>query len=283
MIYSDNLIRKQLARTLKKINTMNANDFIIKELYAPSVYLLKSPGKLLRPALVFIGAKIIGEEKQDYTNLASAIELIHVSSLIQDDIIDNSSTRRGIAAVHVKYGSDIAMLTIDALISKAVSFAAAYGKEVMESLSRAALEMCAGELIDAKLASKSTSIKQYLTAAELKSASLIGTSLSIAAIHKKSPLVQRLYRIGLFAGLAFQIRDDVLDFLEGEPDLKGASVIDIIKHDGKRSRPAIKQAVKINNEYIDKALALADTLPKNSGQMLLIKHLKEIRLNQQSF
>ncbi|MGC8675901.1 MAG: polyprenyl synthetase family protein [Candidatus Micrarchaeia archaeon] len=274
-------IKPYMERTIKKLAQMKVSDFVTKDLYAPSVHLLKNPGKLLRPAFVFVGSEIVGSRGSDYSDLAAAVELIHVSSLIQDDIIDKSSARRGTTAVHVKYGVNAAMLAIDALVSKAISLAAPYGNEVIRSLSNAALEMCAGELMDSEQNSKCSKLQQYLRMARLKSASLIGVSLSIVATHKKSAIEKTLYNIGVYAGLAFQIRDDVIDFLEGGASDSGSNIIDVLGTKG-GIKHAVSRAVSLNNSYLDRSARLLKTLPKCQGTAMLANYMSLIRLNPNS-
>src|SRR5271157_195893 len=88
-----------LDRTLSRITSFTKTDFLIEELFRPSTHLLNGNGKLFRPALLFLGAHAIGEKGARFINLAAAIELLHVSSLIHDDILDSGIARRGTRTV----------------------------------------------------------------------------------------------------------------------------------------------------------------------------------------
>src|SRR5271154_1219981 len=113
-------VKQALALTTRRLGSFRNSDFLTADLFAPSTYLLRMGGKMLRPSLLFLGAKAINERCSDYVDLAAAIELLHVSSLIHDDIIDNGKLRRGIKAVNAKYGNEAALLAGNALISKAI-------------------------------------------------------------------------------------------------------------------------------------------------------------------
>jgi len=281
LLLSDADMESKLQRMLSRIKSFKESEFINKFLFEPSMHLLKNPGKLLRPMLVFIGAEIVDDKSTDYTDLAASIELLHVSSLIHDDIIDKSEFRRGTQSVHSKYGEDAAILAGDALIAKAIQIATPYGREVLDSISGAAMKMCAGEMLDSLHANKPVTLQEYTKIAELKSASLIGTSLSIAGVYSGSKSAEQLYNIGLNAGIAFQIRDDVLDFLEGaEDEAKSAGIVRRAKHSLISTMDEVKKAVKLNNSYIENAMSLLADLQSSRGSELLAKSIEFIRLDK---
>ncbi len=274
-------LRERLDGLVSRINGLKEREFINRELFVTSTYLLKNPGKLLRPTLVFTGAEILNDENTDYTDLAAGIELLHVSSLIHDDIIDKSATRRGVKAVHVAFNPDAALLAGDALISKAILLVSKYGTEVIEKISSAAMEMCAGELLDSKLANKPVTLDQYITISQLKSASLIGTSLSIVGTYLHSPLEPNLDKIGRYLGVAFQIRDDVLDFLEGEnAEALGSIVINKRRKARINTRDEVKKAIKLNNKFVKIAEGEANNLPENEGKKLLLENIHSVLLDE---
>ncbi|MGC9037423.1 MAG: polyprenyl synthetase family protein [Candidatus Micrarchaeia archaeon] len=264
-----------LQQVVAKIQSLDKKEFASPKLYAASLHLLEKPGKLLRPALVFIGSMML-DLKEDFVDLAAAVELLHVSSLIHDDIIDNSCTRRGTEAVHVKYGTSQALLAGDALIANAIKLAAPYGNDVVSYLSSAAMAMCAGEALE--IESRPRTLRQYLQIAHLKTASLIGASLSVTAIYAKSRLAEKLNEIGAMAGIAFQIRDDVLDYLEGEHDASHSNIIDVIYSKTRSVSQAVDEAVKINNANLRKAILLSRSIPDFPSKGLLNSYLESIKL-----
>jgi octaprenyl-diphosphate synthase len=252
-------IKVYLNQTLSKITSFTTEDFLIEELFRPSTHLLNRNGKLLRPTLLFMAAQAIGEKGSDYINLAAAIELLHVASLIHDDILDNGITRRGSSSVNSEYGSGAALLAGNALISKAIHLSSEYGKDVMDEVSSTALQMSAGELLDyqSKENGKRISIEEYIEIARLKTAALTGTASNITAVYKKSRAKSALYRYGFNLGIAFQIRDDMLDFMEpGSKDTKfGANIVTLLKEKYKNGKEdALKKATELNHQYIKQAL-----------------------------
>jgi octaprenyl-diphosphate synthase len=256
-------VRQSLNKTLLKIRSFKNSDFIVDGLFRPSVHLLKSGGKLLRPSLLFLSAKAMGESCNGFVDLAAAIELLHVSSLIHDDIIDKGTYRRGVKTVNSLYGDSAALLAGNALISKAILLSSKYGKGVMDAVADTAMQMSAGELMDyhSQKGNKTISKEDYLNIAKFKTASLMGTSCNIVAIYKKSNLKSMLYNYGFNIGLAFQIRDDIMDYAESKKDYSknaksGANIVTLIKQkEDLSTKESLEIAIKLNQFYIKKALA----------------------------
>lgn len=277
-------IKEQTNKVVRRLKSFGMEDFVNKELAEPSIYLLKSPGKLLRPTLVFLGAQYSGAEIGNYVRLATAVELLHTSSLIHDDIVDKDLTRRGLSAVHVKYGTENAILAGDALISKAIQEASPYGEKVINSISRAAMIMCSGEVLDYMYQKdrRVPGLSKYLEVAELKSSALIGTSAKLAAIHRTDGSEHELYDFGINLGTAFQIRDDVIDFF-GIADKKSKdksnwrlnAIRSIIKDKKVSPKEAVEIAKELNHRYIERAVK--ELNGKEDG-MLLKKYASSVRL-----
>lgn len=252
-------IKSQVERTARRLKALAKRDFIEKELDEPSRYLLVAPGKLLRPTLVFLGADYSGaRDLGRYVGLASSIELLHVSSLIHDDIIDKDLRRRGKAAVHAKFGIENAILAGDALISKAIQEATPYGSAVVDSIAKAAMKMCAGEALDYKYQSSGSQpgVLGYLKIARLKSAELIGTSVAIPALHSSRKSASELYRFGVDIGTAFQIRDDIQDFEDAGGSRRLNAVRCIMKEKGCNKEKGIGYAAALNRDYVKRAVAM---------------------------
>jgi len=237
-------------------------DFISKELLLPSVHLLNGKGKMLRPTLVLLCAHMLGGTVQDFVDLAAAIELLHVSSLVHDDIIDRDTTRRELQTVNAKYGNDIAILAGDALIAKAISFASHYGSKIVDEIAGTAMEMCAGELSDysRQRQQQFPDIEGYIEIARLKTASIIGTACGIAAMYMGREEARALKDYGINAGLAFQIRDDIMDCSEKAPD-RFTNVIEVLKNSGEKN--ALEKAKELNREYVGKAVSSVKGIDKS--------------------
>ena len=260
MLYVPPSVSNGILLVEKKIRSLKSSDFVNAQLYKPSSHLLRRKGKYLRPALVLLSAHSIGADPKKYVNLAIAAELLHTSSLVHDDIIDKDSRRRGSPSVHSKYGIEAAILGGDALISKAIQFSSAYGKEVMDSMAKAALEMCAGEILDYSFQDRSSvpNVNDYLEIARLKSASLIGASCSAVPLHRKSRESAQLYRFGVNFGIAFQIRDDISDFKVARrpKDYKPNIVASLSEQSGIPAKEAAAEAELLLSMYIKKGLSV---------------------------
>lgn len=246
---------------------------------------------MLRPTLVFMGSDYCGiEDKNELIELAMSIELLHVSSLIYDDIIDRDVKRRGVKSVHIKYGNERAMLAGNALISKSVELSSNYGPTVLQRTAKAAMEMCAGEALDYSYQSTKTipNIEQYLVVSELKSASLIGAAASAASNYKGYKHSEALDKFGRLFGIGFQIRDDVFDFVESGTARNNASndmrtyrpnAVRSVMATSKSGRNAISTAIELNNKYINKALL--ELAP--SEKMVFSEYADIIRLDKREF
>lgn len=273
----------------KKLNSYGAGEFQAVELEAPALHLLKAPGKMLRPGLVFLGSAYVGiEDFEEYVDLAAALELLHVSSLIHDDIIDKDVVRRGLETVHLKYGIENAILAGDALISMAIQESSRYGSEVVSTIAESAMQMCAGEVIDHRYQRNSIipGLDGYLNVARLKSSGLIATATSIVALHKSDKRAKELYNFGFNLGTAFQIRDDILDFLNiesgaGRVERFGykLNVIKCLKEEGSlETEDALRKAGELNSRYIKKAIA---ELGKNKYSKLFEDYAMSMETNVQ--
>ena len=128
--------KTNLVKVITRLSSFDRGDFSDKRMLGPATHLLKSPGKLLRPAMVFLGAGMVGEEYEQFIDLAAGAEILHTASLVHDDIIDKDARRRGIAAVHSKYGNETAILAGDALIAKGVMLISKYGVDVTSAMAR---------------------------------------------------------------------------------------------------------------------------------------------------
>ncbi len=253
-------VKKGLQEVERKLSSFTSSDFVNKELFGPSVHLLRKRGKLVRPTLVLLGAYFLDENPAEYVDLALAAEMIHVSSLIHDDMIDRDGTRRGEATVHKKYGNEVALIAGDALISKAISIASRYGDNVMDAMSAASLEMCAGELLDYNFQQgrRMPSIDECINIDALKSAALIAACCNVVAVHKKRSDSRKMYLFGKDLGVAFQIRDDIIDYIAwSKGGRKGQIlpniVLSIETEKKMNEKSAILEAEKLNEKYIKSA------------------------------
>ena len=231
-------------------------------------HLLNVNGKLLRPTLVFVGAESVGLNSMKFVDLAIAIEYLHISSLIHDDIIDKDEMRRGIETVHNKYGIENAILAGDALIARAVALSSAYGENVVKKIAEAAFLMCDGESMDfcTQRRNFDMNLGTYMDIATKKTASLISTSISIAAVTEKlgEGIIGRLSKAGELLGVAFQVRDDVINAVgsfelgkrPGNDDKKfnRPNIVSVFEYSGLGKKEAIEKSIQIISNNVRDAI-----------------------------
>ncbi len=271
-------VAETLRLTAARLASVQEDEFVNEELFIPATHLLGGVSKLVRPALVFIGAHMIGEMPGKFVDLALAAEMMHVSSLIHDDMIDGDKERRGLTAVHVMYGNDAAILAGDALISRAISLSAKYGEGVMSHISKAAMEMCAGELLDSanQRSGKVPSIEKYKEIARLKSASLIAACCSAPAVYKKNGKSEAIFEFGKDIGMAFQIKDDVDERIGGD-GMQISNIVSSIRAELLLDeKEACLKAIEMNNEYVESALSKIREL----GYAAMEKYAESIRIRE---
>jgi len=177
--------------------------------------MLAAGGKRLRPRITLLAAQICDPRAQRHMQLAAYMELIHVATLIHDDVVDNAQTRRGVNATAIDYGNRISVLAGDYLfawIFKNVT--ELYPSPIPNILSATLAEICDGEVLQLRsLANLSLSLEAYVEIVSRKTASLFAASAECGAIAGGAPppAVQALRRYGRAFGIAFQMRDDLLD------------------------------------------------------------------------
>jgi len=185
-----------------------------------SLHLFKAGGKRLRPAFALLAGKCCGSTTERLLPLATALELIHMATLVHDDVIDNSLTRRGMPTVKAKWGDQISLHTGDYLFAKSLILLAQYNNSRMaQILADISVEMCQGEIqqISASF-DADQKLRDYLYRIKRKTALLISASCQLGAVAVGAPekLIRTLTRYGYYLGMAFQITDDILDMVADE-------------------------------------------------------------------
>jgi len=191
-------------------------------LYAPMAYLMRSPAKRVRPALTLMGCELFGGRAEQVLDEAVGIELFHNFTLMHDDIMDASPLRRGMPTVHQKWSVNSAILSGDALLVKAYQLLGADAR-VLRIFNAYALAVCEGQQRDMDFEKRSdVSLVEYREMIRLKTAVLLSCALRIGAC-KAGASAEDQERVGAFGenlGLAFQLRDDLLDAF-GDPAVTG--------------------------------------------------------------
>ncbi len=189
-------------------------------------YLVDAGGKRLRPMLTVLGAGTVGFTG-DLSGLMCVGELIHLGSLLHDDVVDGADLRRNRPAAHTVYGNAATILTGDFCLARAVLLAAeSGGHRAVTELARAVTAMAEGEVLQLQRAGNlHTTLAHYLEMIEKKSAALIAWSAAAGAYATgNDPAADALARFGRGVGVAFQITDDVLDYAEGTGKRAGADL-----------------------------------------------------------
>jgi len=247
----------------------------LNDAFVLSLYDALPAGKRLRAKLVLL----IAPEHKSAVALASVIELIHASSLLHDDVIDEAHTRRGVASVNATHDSKTAVMLGDILYSKAYFELAKLGVEIAGIVANAVTQLSMGELMDVELTKSFNSDADiYLEMIYKKTASLIeATTASAAILAGKDETSHALY--GKNVGLAFQIIDDILDITSDAKTLGKPVLNDYVE--GKVTLPYIYLHDKIDEKQKLESL-YAKTLEAQDQQWLL-EEIKQHETIEQSY
>jgi heptaprenyl diphosphate synthase len=275
-------------------------------------HIVRAGGKRLRPALVILSARLGDAEPEHIYNTAMGIEFIHTATLVHDDLIDDAETRRGMATIHALLGVNPAIIVGDYYFAKGANLTAAIGMPIIDVIiSRAVMTICMGELL--QLTSKrdyDQSVEDYYRKIERKTAALLSASCHCGGIVARldEQRAAALERFGHHLGMAFQIADDVLDYVATEEQigkpvgadlrqgtitlplmyaLKDAAVEPrlraLLAHEPMsepdydevvrlvRESPAIERAEKHAHEFADRARAELAVFPQSQQRAVLEK------------
>lgn len=292
-LYSD--FRKDLDYIEKELErAVDSESPIIRQ---ASLHLLRAGGKRIRPIFVILASKFGTYSLKDVSKVAVSLELVHMASLVHDDVIDDSDMRRGLQTVKSRWDNRIAMYTGDYIFSRALSSISEIEvPSVHRLLSKTMLEICRGEIMQIEQQRKfDQSIRDYLRRIKRKTALLLSSSCELGAlVSDASPsIVRRMSRFGYYAGMSFQIIDDILDIISTDEELGKPAGSDLLN--GHLTLPVLY--IKDDAEFrpfmersFDKTLSQSDrekmlTYIRNSGaiekaqavsDMYLQKALKEI-------
>lgn len=195
-------------------------------------YIVKHRGKSLRPILSLLSARLFGPPNQKIVKVAVMAELLHTATLVHDDVVDDAATRRGCLSVNAVWKNKVSVLVGDYLLAKSLAeILALRDLEVLDILALVARRMSRGELLQAAKARKLDITEEvYLNMISDKTAALMGACCELAAVTSgNNGAVREILRdFGEKVGLAFQIRDDILDF-EGRRSVIGKPTLGDLK------------------------------------------------------
>jgi octaprenyl-diphosphate synthase len=179
-------------------------------------FLYRTKGKQLRPIFVFLSAKLHGETNEFSKLAACSVELLHTATLVHDDVVDESYERRGTFSVKALWRNKLAVLVGDYILAKGLILQLENKKyNFLHLISRAVQDMSEGEILQVKKSRKlDIDDETYFEIIRKKTASLIATSMAIgsASVTDDEKVIEKMYRIGQDAGIAFQIKDDIFDY-----------------------------------------------------------------------
>ncbi len=227
------------------------------ELAAAVAYAIASKGKRIRSALVTLASEAVGGTAYDASFAAASIELIHSSSLVLDDVIDKSEKRRGSDTVHKKWGTDMALLTVQVLAALSLKLASR-DPRLIRAIADSLLYMGEGEAME--LVDYARDKKSYIDLAFRKTGSLFGSAAEVGSLvgGGDDKETESLLGFGNHIGIAFQIRDDILDCISSENDLGKP-----VKKDLFMGRPSIVVIDALNS-----GISLEQMMKCNNGQLM---------------
>jgi octaprenyl-diphosphate synthase len=266
-------------------------------------YIFRRKGKQMRPLLVFLTAGLNGKISESTYVAATMIELLHTASIVHDDVVDDAQERRGVLSINALWNSKIAVLVGDYMLSQGLLISIEKNRvDMLEIVSEAVKSMSEGELLQLQKARKQN-IKEedYFRIIKSKTAALIAACTACGALSAttEADTIQLMKELGENIGVAFQIRDDLLDYegngltgkahgndikerkitlplihaLEKSPLTERKHILNIVKKK-KKSKSEITEVIKFvgenggmeyaelkMNQYRDKALAILDSYP----------------------
>ncbi|MDX2130003.1 MAG: polyprenyl synthetase family protein [Chloroherpetonaceae bacterium] len=223
-----------------------------------ATFILKQKGKQIRPALVLLSAKAVGEVTPATYRAAALVELLHTATLIHDDVVDTADMRRGLPAINALWKNKVAVLMGDYLLSRGLLLSLKNKDHLfLEIISDAVRRMSEGELLQIeKTRHLDIDEKTYFKIISDKTASLLSTACHIGAASSTPDfeVQQRFREYGESLGIAFQIRDDILDYL-GKSDKTGKPIGGDIK-EKKITLPLIYALSKAEEERRKEIIAI---------------------------
>lgn len=265
-----------------------------KELYEPEIYILNLGGKRLRPLLALIAVDLFDKAPESALDSALSVELFHNFSLIHDDILDAAPLRRNQPTVHIKWNTNIGILSGDVMLAKAFQVLQNYDAIEYASLSKlfskTAIEVCEGQQEDMNFETRnSVSVEEYIEMITKKTAVLLGCSLQMGAINAGASNKEQelLYEFGKHIGIAFQLLDDMLDAFATDAEKFGKQIGgDIIAN---KKTFLLLKALELGNESqqaeINKLFSVTDSVLKVTEMLkiysaLNVKQLCEEEANK---
>ena len=254
-------------------------------------HLLKAPGKQLRPLLVLLSARMVGQINDKVINVALALEMLHTATLVHDDIVDESNRRRGLPSLNALLSNQVAVLAGDFVLSKALECAAlTEDVRIVRHIAQLGQTLADGELL--QLNSKDSdnlSEAIYFDVISRKTASLFSVCARLGALAAggSDAEAERLAQFGKLIGICFQLRDDVFDYGKtevGKPlgnDMKEGKLtlpaIYAVKHSDNAQIHELAQKVRQREASSEEIQKLIDFTISEGGLEYAQWHMKDMQ------
>ncbi len=233
-------------------------------------YIIRRKGKQMRPMFVFLTAKLTGEVTEGTYTAAALIELLHTATLIHDDVVDNSNKRRGFFSINALWRSKIAVLAGDFLLSKGLLLAIEKKEfDLLEIVSEAVKEMAEGELLQIEKSRKLDITEEtYFDIIYKKTATLIAacTAAGAASAGAEKEQIEKLKQFGKYAGITFQIKDDLFDYQKNNTSGKPSG------NDIQEKKMTLPLIYALKNAEKKQRKSILKLITKSNGQ----NHISEI-------
>lgn len=258
-------------------------------------YILRRKGKQMRPMMVFLAAKLNGTFNERTYHAALTIELLHTATLVHDDVVDDSYQRRGFFSVNAVWKNKIAVLVGDFILAKGLLWSVDHRDyDILDHICTAVRDMSEGEILQIEKARKLDITEEvYFEIIRKKTASLLATSAAVGtcSVTTDSAVIERMRLFGEYAGMAFQIKDDLFDYqksnLIGKPtgnDLREKKItlplIHALNQVGKSDKSRILKIVRKRSKSSADIREVRDFVEANGG----FKYAEEVmyRFNEKA-
>lgn len=222
-------------------------------------HIIKSGGKRIRPILVILSSRLCGYMEDGHLPWAAIVEFIHTATLLHDDVVDNAETRRGSATANTLWGNEASVLVGDFLFSKSFDLMVnGRNEDILSVMSRATTDLAEGEILELlKTSDAETLEEEYFEVIACKTAVLLSAACEIGALLGKVDAGKRaaLKDFGFHVGMAFQLTDDLLDYMSSDTALGKDAGRDL--KEGKVTLPlihALRSATEEEREIIESGL-----------------------------
>ncbi|WP_241330599.1 polyprenyl synthetase family protein [Chryseobacterium arthrosphaerae] len=255
-------------------------------------FIVTTKGKQMRPMFVFLCAKLVGDVTEKTYRGASMIELIHTATLVHDDVVDESFKRRNFFSINALWKNKIAVLVGDYLLSKSVLLSTDHKDyDLLGVISRTIREMSEGELLQLEKARKLDITEEvYYEIIRQKTATLIAACCEIGVLSNSTDeaLAKKMMDFGTYTGMAFQIKDDLFDYLSsnviGKPvgiDIKEQKMtlplIHTLKTAGEKDRKYYFDTIKRYNNNPKRVKELIEFVKSSGGLEYSITVMKDFQ------